>query len=141
MSKISQALEYDPDDPLGVDLRVTDDLDPAHQLESGIALLRHDLFHRITTPRGLNPDDPDYGIDVREEILHKGMTRFQLATIPRRIEAEIRKDERVAKVVATLAMTGTYSARVTIRGTAAQGPFALVVDVAQAGAAIAKETL
>lgn len=135
---ISQALDYDPNDPLGVDLRVTDDFDPAHQVESGIDLLKHDIFHRLTTPRGMNVDDPDYGIDLREEVLHKPLTRFALATIPRRLEAEVRKDERVKSVRITMVNTGQNSYRFTLSGVAfASGPFDFVIDVSKAGAIIA----
>lgn len=135
---LTQATPYDPNDELGVDLMVTDDLDPVHQVESGLSLFKHDIFHRITTPRGTNPDDPDYGIDVREEILHKPLTPAEFQAIPRRVEGEIRKDPRTLKVSCELTRTAPNAAKLTIRGTTAQGPFELVTSISEAAVIILK---
>jgi len=131
-------LQHDPDfdlaDPLGVDLYWPDDLDAGHRLESGIALFVHDIFGRITCPKGRNVDDPLYGIDVVEELLHKPLTPAQLNTLPRRIENEIRQDPRTETVVCTLTQTDTNSFTLDISGTTTEDdqPFALVVGVSQA---------
>lgn len=127
---------FDRNDPLGCDLAWTDDLNPTHRLESGLDQLRHDIYGRITCPHGRLIDDPDYGFDVKGELLHKPMAPKDLLVFPRRVEAEIRKDERVDEVKVTLTQSDTYTFLLDIRGLAGPGPFRLVVEVTSAYARI-----
>lgn len=129
--------EFDAADPLGCDLLWTDDLDPAHRLESGTSLLAHDIFARWTCRRGLNPDDADYGLDVIEEMLSAAMTPSALAMLPKRLEAEARKDDRVDTISVTITQTATYAYKIVAVGKAGSGaPFRLVASVADAYARV-----
>src|SRR5262245_11232014 len=110
------AVDFDIEDPLGADMLWTEDLDATHRLESGLSLLAHDIFARITTPRGKLIDDPDYGISVIDELLCEPLTRARLAALPRRLEVEILKDPRVHGVRVKLTQTDTYSFRIDIAG-------------------------
>jgi hypothetical protein len=65
--------------------------------------LAQDCFHRITTDTV--PDDPDFGIDVRDW-LSSAMTRDGLLLIGATCEGAIRRDDRVRDVTADV--TGTY---------------------------------
>lgn len=127
--------DFDPADPLGVDLMAGDDLDANHRLVSGTQLLALDLYRRITTPRGRLIDDADYGIDVRS-MLQKPMTVAEEATVPSRIRAEIVKDERVAAADVTVTRTDVNKWQIQILGRAGEAPFELVLDVTQASAVL-----
>lgn len=95
------------------------------------------VYHRVITDRGQNPDDEDYGLNV-VGMLHRGMTSAEVAQVPGRLEAEIRKDPRVDTVRVTLTTEGAAGDRwkIGIRGQSDQGPFDLVVSVGAAGAVL-----
>ena len=124
--------DFDPTDPLGCDVMITDDLDANHRLISGVVLLATDLYRRIITPRGSLIDDEDYGIDIRA-MLHKAMTPAEEATIPSRVRAECLKDPRVETVNVVLTREGSPLPnrwRVQIYGTSiGDEAFDLVVGV------------
>lgn len=138
---LSSQEDFDLNDPLGADLMIGSDLDPAHRMVSGLELYRRDMMHRITTRRGLNIDDPDYGLDVVEELLSAALTPAQLIAIPKRLEAEIRKDPRTDTVQVTLTPTSPPDGwTVLIAGTAGGNqPYRLVVGISDALARILEE--
>jgi hypothetical protein len=100
----------------GVDLICTDDLtDRLDETDPDtIESLAQDLYHRITTPRGTLPDDPDYGEDVRA-YLSQGMTQRDLLSMAGRIASECEKDDRVVKVEVTVIAPDLKTLNITIR--------------------------
>lgn len=79
------------------------DVDPSSTRAIGEALVR-----RIDCPRGVLPDDPGYGMDVRGA-LNVGIRRDEVVSWEGRIRTEWLKDDRVADalVTATLSPSGT----------------------------------
>ncbi len=80
----------------GIDMSCVRDFDPVLRDVTGKRLLAEALVRRITTPRGMLLDDPNYGIDVRD-YLSMEMTRIQAARLRAAVRAELEKDERVAR--------------------------------------------
>jgi hypothetical protein len=126
------------DTDFGIDLSLTDDLDPRATTVTGTRLVAEAVYRRITCPRGALIDDPDYGIDVRD-FLHKGMTTGQRASIPGLVRCEILKDERVSSVEIDVT-TSTTGFTLRIRCTTDEGPFTLTTDVSTAAATLAEIT-
>lgn len=87
----------------GVDLKCTDDLDPALASTDpfSIETLAQDTYHRLTTRRETLPDDKDYGIDLIA-MLHTGMTPAQLRSYEGQIVTELEKDDRIRTSTATV---------------------------------------
>lgn len=124
----------------GTDLSWTWDVDPAHRLVSGAELVAQACFRRLITPRGALLDDPDYGLDLRAE-LSRAQTREYTASLPGRIEAELRKDPRVLAVAVEIeALAGFGNYEIAINGTCSEGPFELVVGVAEAAILLRRST-
>ncbi|MCB9584545.1 MAG: hypothetical protein H6718_04075 [Polyangiaceae bacterium] len=115
---------------LGQDLLVTEDMDHLGRIDEGIRILVWDLIWRLRTARGKQLDDESYGMDLAS-YLHKGMTQREVITLPRLIEAELKKDERVDTVQATLTQEGSVW-RIRIEGTSGLGPFRLIASVDEA---------
>ena len=84
----------------------TEITDPAEELYQ-------DLVHRIITPPGQNIDDPDNGLGI--DGLLSG-SNADLISLGPRIEAELRKDDRVADVRALVTPLGrgVYSIRIAV---------------------------
>ncbi len=122
----------------GTDLSLVDDLEPTMREVSGTELLGQALFRRLTTPRGMLLDDPDYGTDVRE-FVSWGALPTKLAAIPALVRAELLKDERVEAATVSTAVAGG-AVRLNISIDTGDGPFPLVVDVTQAGAVLLGST-
>lgn len=117
----------------GIDLVCFDDLTPGlkETPTDSTDSLAQDLYHRQCTPRGSLPDDPDYGIDVLD-LLHRGLTPDQLASLPLVVAAELRRDDRVSDVTVTASYDGT-TLTLTELVTPADPeltPFTLLVSVA-----------
>jgi phage baseplate assembly protein W len=92
----------------GIDLVCVSDID-AHMAETmsdTVQSLAQDSFHRITTPRGSMPDDPNYGIDIRS-MLSAGLTQSAIRGISSAIHGELTKDDRIADVEVDLSIGGT----------------------------------
>lgn len=88
-------------DPLGIDLAVTDDLDPHFRLCHGNENLSNALLRRITTPPGSLAsigDDPNYGYDLPGHLNSETTSPRDLATINGAVRAEMLKDPRVQDV-------------------------------------------
>lgn len=81
----------------GVDLSCVTDLDPVLRTVTGKTLLAQAIVRRLTTPRGMLIDDPNYGLDVREW-LSMEMTPIVLARLRAAVRSELEKDERVSSV-------------------------------------------
>ncbi len=119
----------------GTDISCFEDMDPQASEVSGYELLAQAVFRRITTPRGMLIDDEDYGIDVRS-LLHKGMTEREIAAFPGVVRQEILKDERIARCTVELKRTTIENWQMTIVAEAGEGPFSLVVGVADAAVSL-----
>jgi len=86
-----------------------DEVDP--NSPTGIA---EAAIRRLTTPRGGLIDDPDYGINLTG-YLNKGTTTEELRTLVGDIRNELRKDDRIDDVDATIEyIAATNSMRVKV---------------------------
>src|SRR5262249_13556353 len=79
------------------DLDCSDDLNPLGTTVSGPLCLAQAIQRRLSTPRGMVIDAPNYGRDLRE-YLSRGMTAAELEAIPGDVRAEVLKDERIEEV-------------------------------------------
>jgi phage baseplate assembly protein W len=111
------------------DLRCFDDLD-AFGAETSDALeeLEQDLYHRLIEPRGSNLDDPDRGLGI-EDMLSGEVD----PGLKQRIEAELRKDERVTAVSASITEIATGSFRIEVHIEANEEVLGLVLETDAAG--------
>ena len=117
------------DDLLGTDLSAVNGLDPSLALFRGTRIVAEAAVRRITTPRGGLFYAPNYGVDVRE-ILNAKVTQQLLNTWRSRMEAEIRKDERVDTLSSTLSFyPQSEQVRIRVEGTTGAGPFAFTLAV------------
>jgi phage baseplate assembly protein W len=103
----------------GYDVGCLDDFTEECRPVTGRRLLAEALVRRLTTPRGMVIDDPDYGTDVRE-YLKDGLTPRELARMRAEILAELRKDERVVVTIASLdfvSSTGSLTIGLVVEAT------------------------
>lgn len=126
-----------PPEGFGVDLACADDLDPMMSNVSGLRLLAEAVYRRLSTPRGMVLDAPDYGFDVRS-LLHKGMTAAERAAIPGLVRAEVLKDERIERAEAELRDVTPDSFRLSLRCFTAEGPFRMTLHVSAAAVVLAE---
>lgn len=120
----------------GRDWSCVTDLDPNGRTVGGTLLVAQDIARRITTPRGMVIDAPDYGIDVHD-YLGDDLTAASIPRIKGEVTAEINKDPRVLSVIVTPTLSIVSGTDATprqlltldIRGTCAAGPFVLVLSV------------
>lgn len=85
------------------DLVCYDDLDPAGlEMNDPVAELEQDFYHRLITPPGGNPDDPDFGLGIMRML--SGTVDPTLAA---QINAEGRKDDRIDGVQTTITLVST----------------------------------
>lgn len=98
---------------------------------SGVRLVAEAAYRRLTTPRGMlrgGEEEANYGLDLAA-LIGSTASRSVAAALPGRIDAELRKDERIQKVDVTVLATGgklaTY--HITIKCETAAGPFTLQV--------------
>lgn len=98
-------------------------------------LIGERISRRLTTPKGalgLIGGDPGAGLDVRQWVNAK-LGPSDVGTIQRLIEAEVRKDEQVDDVTATVNQTaGRLTVRLAL--TTSTGPFTLTLNVNQLSA-------
>lgn len=93
-----------------MDLVCFDDVDNfAAEYNDPVAELEQDLYHRLLEPRGSNIDDPDRGLGLEDAL--SGVLDPNLKN---RIEAELRKDDRVIAAVATITALDATGARYRI---------------------------
>lgn len=135
-------------DPLGIDLRVIDDIDPTFRLCYGAENLQCAILRRLSTDPGDMAeigDDPDYGYDVRNELDNEATGQASLARVHARVKGEIMKDPRVqlvnTRVVSTLGPGGEASMQIPIEGQSSAGPFAFVADLGHVSVDFLKQGL
>lgn len=118
-------------DAIGTDISAIPDLDPSFTLRSGKEVLGEALVRRLTTARGSLAYAPNYGIDIRD-YLNRAFDNRLLARLRSYMEAELRRDERVAEVSVTLSYTAaTQTIAASIEVVSAEGPFRLTLGVSQ----------
>ena len=93
---------------------------------SGFRVVAEAVFRRWTTPRGRLINYPNYGYDLGQHV-NADMSPRDIAAMVANLEAEAKKDERVAgcTVVAVLGTDGTLTVTGSID--TGQGPFTMVV--------------
>lgn len=83
-----------------MDLRCYTDLDPfGEECATPLEELEQDVIHRVTTRRGTNLDDPDFGESVFDWLSSAAADTDAMRA---ELEAEIAKDPRVAAVTVTV---------------------------------------
>ncbi len=114
---------------LGTDLATLEDgdLDPMFGLSDGPVLVAADVARRLQTATLFYSSAGEYGFDLRQ----LAAARVGAQTIATRAEVEALRDERVLD--ATVRVDGAH---IALAGTTDVGPFRLVVDVGDAGAAL-----
>lgn len=83
---------------LGVDVMVTTDIDPLFRLCSGQTNLACALSRRLNSEAGCLADigdDPDYGYDLRSQLLDETSDSGALGRVAGSVRAELLKDQRV----------------------------------------------
>lgn len=135
-------------DPLGIDLRVVNDIDPTFRLCYGAENLQCALLRRLSTEPGALAeigDDPDYGYDVRDELDNEATGQASLARVHAKVTAELMKDPRVqsvnTRVVSTVGAGGEASMQIPISGESSAGPFAFVAAVSDVSVDFLKQGL
>lgn len=107
---------------------------------AGFRVLHEALARRLLTRKGLLPFHPDYGVDLRQ-YLNEAVTDQTLQDAKATAMAELRQDERVDTIDATVtftASTGVLS--FLFRGQSASGPFVFTLAVSALSVAIYSET-
>jgi phage baseplate assembly protein W len=114
---------------LGTDISCYPDLDAAETLVSGRTGLAQAIARRLTTPRGGLFYDGHYGTDLRS-FLSEGFGPDTQARVAAAIEAECRKDERVAGVSADVTFNpAAQSMKISVSLNDGDGPFTLTLSV------------
>lgn len=94
-----------PSEPYGYgsDLRCDSDLREDMAEVDGMSTLAiaEALVRRLDCPRGALPGDPDYGIDLRS-YCNRGTTAAEIRSLAGQINGELRKDDRIERVVVTV---------------------------------------
>jgi hypothetical protein len=114
----------------GLDLSSLDDVDDTRTV-TGVELVAEDAVWRLKTPLAmgiLEGDAPDYGMDLLEAI-GSAETEADAASLPERIRAALKDDERIHTVDATVTRTveGPATAYdISIHCDTSEGPFELV---------------
>lgn len=96
----------DPPSPpygYGSDLRCDSDMrEDAAEVDGFSRLaLAEALVRRLDCPRGALPGDADYGIDLRS-YCNRGTTAAEIRALAGQINGELRKDDRVDRVLVTV---------------------------------------
>lgn len=115
----------------GTDLDCEDDLNPLGSMVSGPLCLAQALVRRLSTPRGMVIDAPNYGRDLRE-YLHRGLTPDDVEAIPGEVRGELLKDERIEEVDVLATMPAVDALRLEITCQTAEGPLSLELNVTAA---------
>jgi hypothetical protein len=102
---------------------------------TGVRLVAQNAYHRLTTPRGQlrgGEEEQDYGLDLSEMIGGVASDADALA-VQHRVRNELQKDERIGDVTVSVLVVRDAIAteyQITVVAQTAEGPFTLVVRVA-----------
>ncbi len=114
---------------LGRDITCTKSLGSG-RFASGVRLVAEACYRRLTTPRGLlrgGEEEANYGLDLTS-LCGSTNPKAIAASLPGRIDSELRKDERVESVEVDVLQTtagGLVSFAITISVVTGAGPFTL----------------
>ena len=115
----------------GSDVLTFPGLDETFTLVSDGRVVAEALARRLSTPRGLMPFHPDYGLDLRQ-YLNEAITADVLYQMKAALELECEQDERVQNADAVVTFDQAQQTMlVTINATTASGPFRLNLSVSQ----------
>lgn len=105
-------------------------------------ILAQAAARRLDCPRGSLPDDPDYGIDLRD-MLHEGLTEQEIRAMKGKIGGELRKDDRFeavsVEVIPSLTVDGLrlrIELKIVPRDARFGGPFSMTLALSSAGVLI-----
>jgi phage baseplate assembly protein W len=121
----------------GSDFDCTDDLTAEMREVSGPMALAQNVYRRLSTPRGMVIDAPDYGRDLRD-YLHKGLTPTEQTSIPGEVRAEVLKEQRIENADVRVTSFADEAMTLAIRCESAEGPFSLTLDVTAAAVVLAE---
>ena len=114
------------------------DLTMPSVMVSGNRAIAEMLVKRYTTPRGRLLSDPNFGLDLTQ-YLNAPLTSGQLSQLASQCNKEATKDERVLSAQINLTFVlGTLTVSGTIQ--TANGPFQLVISIAQLTVALLQVT-
>ena len=106
-----------------------DDLDLfGTELNDPLQELAQDLYHRIIEAPGSNLDDPARGYGLAGRLSGAGRSSDLLTSIRHGIEAELRKDDRVLDVRATVESPATGEYEVTVEIVANEGVLGIKLE-------------
>lgn len=91
-------------------------------------------LRRLTTPRGMLPGDPSYGLDVRA-FCSRGTPEAELRDLAGIVRGEVTKDDRIADVRVSVTRPGMGELRIELRlvpAAPAGTPFSLILAVTSA---------
>lgn len=103
---------------------------------SGARLVGEACFRRLTTPRSMlrgGEDEANYGLDLTE-LIGATDTVSQAAALPGKIEGELKKDERIVSVSATVVRTvdgPVTSYEISVDAVTDFGPFSLQIAASE----------
>ncbi|AKT38249.1 hypothetical protein [Chondromyces crocatus] len=126
-----------PPQGFGVDLDCAEDLDPLMGTVTGLQVVAQAIYRRLSTPRGMVLDAPDYGFDLRS-LLHKGMSPAEQAALPGLVRAEVLKEERIQSATVQILDFTSDAFRLSIRCVTAEGPFLMTLHVSAAAVLLAE---
>ena len=133
------------DDGFGIDVStyVAGDLDPFFRLITGRRAICESLARRFETRRGALPYDQNYGLDLRGWLCDSfDVGLSALSSLAQAIEAEASKDERLSSSSAQVTLDlQTNAMTITLRCTAAAGPFTLVLGVSRINVGILRSSI
>lgn len=101
---------------------------------TGSRLVAEAVYRRLTTPRGMlrgAEEEANYGLDLTE-LIGSVSTKADAASLPARISAEIKKDERIESVnvrVVESSETVAKTFEIFIEAVTNVGPFTLALSV------------
>lgn len=118
------------------------DLTGTDAMVSGNLIVAQSLVRRIISPRGSVIDDPDYGYDITAQLDSIGDQRSLARTLAM-MDAEFRKDERVAYSQTVGKLTGPLAGQTLTTTTTIQtadGPFTMTLAISGVTADLLKVT-
>lgn len=111
---------------LGSDIAGALDLDPGLRVVSGRRALADAIVRRLTNPRGVFPDWPDYGFDLQSVT----GTTLNVSQVRQLITEQCLLEEEVQSATVTLEQRGEVLVA-TVSVTDGTGPFDLTISVSE----------
>ena len=128
-------------DPLGVDIYAGNGFPLRMRLAYGQENIQAAGLRRLCCDEGALTtigDDPDYGYNIAAH-LNQEFNPGEMAAIGARVSTELLKDARIQTMQTAVTLTSAGVLQVACNGNTADGPFAFVVQVSDAGVRLAQE--